>query len=125
MGTDALARDLHELEALYESLRALTSTLDLGQILHMVLSRIRALLSPDALSLLLYDRQNDELGFAPPEPPPPPPPRPAERRAGVCRHRDAAGRRRARAGRDRRPPPAARPGCRGLGGQPTPGGGSA
>jgi nitrate/nitrite-specific signal transduction histidine kinase len=64
MGTDALARELHELEALYESLRALTSTLDLGQILHMVLSRIRALLSPDALSLLLYDRQNDELVFA-------------------------------------------------------------
>ena len=64
MGTDALARELHELEALYESLRALTSTLDLGQILNMVLSRIRALLSPDALSLLLYDRQNDELVFA-------------------------------------------------------------
>ena len=56
MGTDALARDLHELEALYESLRALTLMLDLGQVLNMVLSRIRALLSPDALSLLLYER---------------------------------------------------------------------
>jgi diguanylate cyclase (GGDEF)-like protein len=64
MGTDALARELHELEALYESLRALTSTLDLGQILHVVLTRIRTLLAPDGLSLLLYDRQHDELVFA-------------------------------------------------------------
>ena len=60
----ALARELYELEALYESLRAVTSTLDLGQVLHTMLARIRALTAPQALSLLLYDRQHDELVFA-------------------------------------------------------------
>src|SRR5262245_1218549 len=59
-----LPRELHELEALYESLRALTSTLDLGEILRTVLARIRALTAPQALSLLLYDRSNRELVFA-------------------------------------------------------------
>jgi diguanylate cyclase (GGDEF)-like protein len=61
---DALTRELHELEALYQSLRALTSTLDLGKILRTVLARIRALMAPQALSLLLYDRPHDELVFA-------------------------------------------------------------
>jgi diguanylate cyclase (GGDEF)-like protein len=61
---DALARELRELEALYQSLRALTSTLDLGQILRTVLARIRSLTAPHALSLLLYDRPRDELVFA-------------------------------------------------------------
>src|SRR4029450_4161332 len=60
----ALSRKLHELEALYESLGALTSTLDLGEILRTVLARIRALTAPQALSLLLYDRPHDELVFA-------------------------------------------------------------
>jgi diguanylate cyclase (GGDEF)-like protein len=59
-----VARKLHELEALYESLGALTSTLDLGEILRTVLARIRALTAPQALSLLLYDRPNHELVFA-------------------------------------------------------------
>src|SRR4029453_17507002 len=59
-----LGRQLRELEALHESLRALTSTLDLGEILRMVLARMRTLVAPQALSLLLFDRQHDELVFA-------------------------------------------------------------
>jgi diguanylate cyclase (GGDEF)-like protein len=65
MGDDhTLAQQLRELDALYHSLRAITSTLDLGQILNTVLARIRALVAPQALSLLLYDRAHDELVFA-------------------------------------------------------------
>lgn len=61
---DALGQRLRELEALHESLRALTATLDLGELLHTVLARMRALLEPQGLSLLLYDRGRDELVFA-------------------------------------------------------------
>ena len=61
---DTLARRLRELEALHESLRALTATLDLGELLNTVLARMRALLQPQGLSLLLYDRCHDELVFA-------------------------------------------------------------
>jgi diguanylate cyclase (GGDEF)-like protein len=61
---DTLAQQLRELDALYRSLRAITSTLDLGQVLSTVLARIRALVNPQALSLLLYDRLRDELVFA-------------------------------------------------------------
>jgi len=61
---DTLARRLRELEALHESLRALTATLDLGELLCTVLARMRALLQPQGLSLLLYDRCHDELVFA-------------------------------------------------------------
>ncbi len=60
----ALDRQLRELAALHDSLRALTSTLDLGQILRTVLARIRALTAPEALSLLLFDPQREELVFA-------------------------------------------------------------
>jgi diguanylate cyclase (GGDEF)-like protein len=60
---DTLAR-LRELEALHDSLRALTATLDLGELLHTVLARMRALLQPQGLSLLLYDRSRDELVYA-------------------------------------------------------------
>ena len=64
-GDDApLERQLEELAALHDSLRALTSTLDLGEILRMVLARIRALIAPEALSLLLFDRERNELVFA-------------------------------------------------------------
>ena len=61
---DALAQRLRELEALHESLRALTSTLDLGELLQTVLARMRALIEPQGLSLLLYDRERNELVFA-------------------------------------------------------------
>src|SRR5262245_64258360 len=59
-----LGHQLRELEALHDSLRVLTSTLDLGEILRTVLARMRALVAPEALSLLLFDRQHDELVFA-------------------------------------------------------------
>jgi diguanylate cyclase (GGDEF)-like protein len=59
-----LGHQLRELEALHDSLRVLTSTLDLGEILRTVLARMRALVAPQALSLLLFDRQRDELVFA-------------------------------------------------------------
>jgi diguanylate cyclase (GGDEF)-like protein len=61
---DALARQLAELAAIHASLRALTSTLDLPEILRAVLQRIKTFTSAEALSLLLYDHQRDELVFA-------------------------------------------------------------
>jgi diguanylate cyclase (GGDEF)-like protein len=59
-----LERRLEELEAIHENLRALTSTLDLAEILRIVLGQIKALASAEGLSLLLYDRVRDELVFA-------------------------------------------------------------
>ena len=65
-GADAelLARQLRELVALHDGLRALTSTLELPAILRTVLARIRALAAAQALSLMLYDAERDELVFA-------------------------------------------------------------
>jgi diguanylate cyclase (GGDEF)-like protein len=65
-GADAelLGRQLRELVALHDGLRALTSTLDLPEILRTVLARIRALAAAEALSLLLYDPERNELVFA-------------------------------------------------------------
>src|SRR4029453_16067474 len=60
----ALARQLAELAAIHASLQTLTSTLDLPEILRAVLQRIKTFTSAEALSLLLYDRQRDELVFA-------------------------------------------------------------
>jgi diguanylate cyclase (GGDEF)-like protein len=59
-----LARRLRELQLINDSLRALTSTLDLAVILRGVLDRIKMLSSAEALSLLLYDQERDELVFA-------------------------------------------------------------
>jgi diguanylate cyclase (GGDEF)-like protein len=59
-----LARKLRELEALNETIRALTSTLELPEVLRAGLERIKTLTSAEALSLLLYDPQRDELVFA-------------------------------------------------------------
>src|SRR4030095_11628735 len=69
-GADAelLGRQLRELVALHAGLRALTSTLDLPEILRTVLARIRALAAAEALSLLLYDPERSELVFAATEP---------------------------------------------------------
>jgi diguanylate cyclase (GGDEF)-like protein len=55
---------LEELAVLHESLRALTSTLDLGEVLRTLLARARAVTASQALSLLLYDPQREELVFA-------------------------------------------------------------
>jgi diguanylate cyclase (GGDEF)-like protein len=59
-----LAGRLHELERLHASLRALTSTLDLGELVRTVLESIKSVTTPEALSLLLYDPERDELVFA-------------------------------------------------------------
>jgi nitrate/nitrite-specific signal transduction histidine kinase len=59
-----LARQLEELAAIHESLRALTSTLELPEILRTVLERIKAFTAAEGLSLLLYDAERDELVFA-------------------------------------------------------------
>ena len=62
--SDADPPALRELAVLYESLRALTSTLDLGEVLRTLLARTRVVTSSQALSLLLYDPQREELIFA-------------------------------------------------------------
>jgi diguanylate cyclase (GGDEF)-like protein len=50
--------------ALHGTLRALTSTLDIAEILRTVLEQIRQVTSAEGLSLLLYDHERDELVFA-------------------------------------------------------------
>ncbi len=60
----AVARRLRELETLYDSLRLITSTLDLGDLVRKVLDAIATVTSAEALSLLLYDEERDELVFA-------------------------------------------------------------
>jgi GAF domain-containing protein len=47
-----------------ELVGTLTSTLDLSDILRLVLDRIKLLTHAEALSLLLYDEERDELVFA-------------------------------------------------------------
>src|SRR5262249_1284159 len=64
MDDDALTRELRELEALYQSLRALTSPLDLGQILRTVLAGIRTLRGPQEPALPPYDPPPGEVGLA-------------------------------------------------------------
>jgi diguanylate cyclase (GGDEF)-like protein len=59
-----VAQRLHELETLYESLRTISSTLDLGDLVRKVLDAIRTVTDAEALSLLLYDGERDELVFA-------------------------------------------------------------
>lgn len=59
-----VARRLQELETLYESLRAITSTLDLGDLVRKVLDSIKTITAADALSLLLHDAERGELVFA-------------------------------------------------------------
>jgi diguanylate cyclase (GGDEF)-like protein len=49
---------------LYESLRTITSTLDLGALVRKVLDAIRTVTSAEALSLLLHDSERGELVFA-------------------------------------------------------------
>jgi len=60
----ALAQRLRELATINELIKTLTSTLELSEILRIVLDRIKMLTHAEALSLLLYDGQRDELVFA-------------------------------------------------------------
>lgn len=56
-----LARDL---EVINEMTTAVTSTLDLAEIVRIALGRIKMLASAEAISLLRYDAERDELVFA-------------------------------------------------------------
>jgi diguanylate cyclase (GGDEF)-like protein len=61
---DDLERRLNELTALNETLRALTSTLELPEILRIVIEHIKRVTSAEGLSLLLHDQDRNELVFA-------------------------------------------------------------
>jgi diguanylate cyclase (GGDEF)-like protein len=64
MATDGeLAGRLRELERLHASLRAVTATLDLGELVRTVLDAIKSVTTPEGLSLLLHDPERDELVF--------------------------------------------------------------
>ena len=53
-----------ELAAVSESIRAVTSSLELAEVLRLVLGRIKTLTEAEALSLLLHDAARGELVFA-------------------------------------------------------------
>ena len=58
------AQELRELRTIIELIRTLTSTLELPEILRIVLARLKSLTQAEALSLMLYDPERDELVFA-------------------------------------------------------------
>lgn len=60
----SLEQRLRELTVTNELIKTLTSTLELPEVLRMVLDRIKVLTRAEALSLLLYDGERDELVFA-------------------------------------------------------------
>jgi diguanylate cyclase (GGDEF)-like protein len=60
----SLEQRLRELTVTNELIKTLTSTLELPEVLRMVLDRIKVLTKAEALSLLLYDGERDELVFA-------------------------------------------------------------
>src|SRR5436853_3273542 len=62
--SDDVAWRLRELETLYESLRTITSTLDLAELVRNVLATIAAVTSAEAFSLMLHDPERGELVFA-------------------------------------------------------------
>ncbi len=55
---------LRELAAVSESIKAITSSLELPEVLRLVLGRIKTLTEAEALSLLLHDPVHDELVFS-------------------------------------------------------------
>jgi len=57
-------QELRELRTVNELVRTLTSTLDLPEILRIVLDRLKHLTQAEALSLMLYDPDRNELVFA-------------------------------------------------------------
>src|SRR5437773_10644135 len=59
-----LERQLREVTALNATLQALTSTLDLPEILRIVLEHTKHVPSAEGLAFLLYDRQRAEIVFA-------------------------------------------------------------
>jgi diguanylate cyclase (GGDEF)-like protein len=59
-----LEQELRELRAVNELIRTLTSTLELPEILRIMLDRLKSLTRAEGLSLLLHDAERDELVFA-------------------------------------------------------------
>jgi diguanylate cyclase (GGDEF)-like protein len=59
-----IEQELRELRTIVELTRTLTSTLELPEILRIVLDRLKSLTQAEALSLMLYDPERDELVFA-------------------------------------------------------------
>ncbi len=59
-----LRQQLRELTLANELIKTLTSSLELPEILRVVLDRLKTLTHAEALSLLLYDADRDELVFA-------------------------------------------------------------
>jgi len=59
-----LQQRLRELTVVADLAKTLTSTLELHDVLQVVLDRLKALTQAEALSLLLYDGERDELVFA-------------------------------------------------------------
>jgi GAF domain-containing protein len=59
-----MEQELRELRAIVELTRTLTSTLELPEILRIVLDRLKNLTQAEALSLMLHDPERDELVFA-------------------------------------------------------------
>ena len=57
-------QELRQLRTIVELTRTLTSTLELPEILRIVLDRMKTLTQAEALSLMLYDADRDELVFA-------------------------------------------------------------
>src|SRR5262245_11321604 len=57
-------QELRELRTVNELIRTLTSTLELPEILRIVLDRLKRLTQAEALSLMLYDPDRHELVFA-------------------------------------------------------------
>ena len=57
-------QQLRELRTVNELIRTLTSTLELPEILRIVLDRLKRLTQAEALSLMLYDADRQELVFA-------------------------------------------------------------
>jgi diguanylate cyclase (GGDEF)-like protein len=62
--TRTSAEELLETRTVIELIRTLTSTLELPEILRIVLGRLKSLTQAEALSLMLYDADRDELVFA-------------------------------------------------------------
>lgn len=60
----SLEQRLRELTIINDLVKTLTSTLQLTDVLRAVLDKIKTLTSAEALSLLLYDGERDELVFA-------------------------------------------------------------
>jgi diguanylate cyclase (GGDEF)-like protein len=59
-----LEQELRELRAINQLIQTLTSTLELPEILRIVLGRLKSLTQAEGLSLMLYDAERDELVFA-------------------------------------------------------------